>query len=283
MNPKNDKIKISTNTSELINKEFKVLDKGFIRIVDFMGNEDSIVNAARISYGKGTKTSRDDRALLRYLMRHRHTSPFEMTEITLHIKAPIFIVRQWVRHRTANFNEYSARYSELENEFYYPSQNILGRQSEINKQCSEGSFHDEDYNEIISTMQNICKSAYEAYEKLLKKGLARESARGILPINIYTQFYWKIDAHNLMHFLRLRLPTNAQQEIREYALIIYDIFKQWMPNVIDAFEEYMLSSKTYSKTENEIVNQCLDKAQFETLVRDASLSQREMAELLKKY
>lgn len=275
--------KMNIDKKNLINKAYKLLDKGFLRVVDLMGSEESIVQAARVSYGKGTKTKKDDRALIRYLMKHRHTSPFEMCEITLHIKAPIFIVRQWVRHRTANFNEYSARYSEMHNEFYYPSQDMLGKQSLTNKQCSKGTFNDDEYKNIISQMESVCKNSYSVYCDLLSKGVARESARGILPINIYTEFYWKIDAHNLMHFLKLRLPENAQQEIREYAVVINNILAEWMPSVHEAFDDYILSSKTYSKTEVDILNQCIDKEKFQTLLSgNNNLSTREISELLKE-
>jgi thymidylate synthase (FAD) len=262
-------------------KIYNVLDQGFIRVVDLMGTDDSIVQSARISYGKGTKSLQDDRNLIRYLMRHRHTSPFEMCEIKVHVKAPIFVVRQWVRHRTANFNEYSARYSEMNDHFYYPGMDMLQKQSSINKQGGTGSFDPEEYEEVISSMKQVCDSAYSTYQKLLSMNVARETARCVLPVNIYTEFYWKIDAHNFMHFLRLRCEENSQQEIRAYALILRDIFKEWMPITHEAFMDYSVKSRTYSVIEAELLEQCIDKDRLTSLVEsEERLSKREKQKII---
>jgi len=257
-------------------KEYQVLDKGFIRIVDLMGTDDSVVQAARISYGKGTKTVQDDRNLIRYLMRNRHTTPFEMCSIKVHVKAPIFVVRQWFRHRTAKINEYSARYSEMKDEFYYPSIEMLQKQSLSNKQCSSGTFSQAEYDEIIASMKELCELSYSKYKDLLTRGVARETARGILPVNIYTEFYWKMDAHNFMHFLKLRCEEYSQQEIRAYAVTLREIFSQWMPITYEAFMDYIVKSKSYSSVERELLDQCIDKDKFASLVSaDTRLSKRE--------
>lgn len=241
-----------------INLEYKVLDKGFIRVVDTMGSDDSVLQAARISYGKGTKSVRDDRHLIRYLMKHRHSTPFEMCEIKVHVRAPIFVARQWVRHRTASINEYSARYSEVVDDFYYPTKLALQKQSKSNKQGRDGSFSNEEYTEIIADMQQLCENAYAVYRKMLDHDVARETARCVLPLNTYTEFYWKIDAHNLMHFLKLRCDAHAQHEIREYAVVLRDIFAQWMPVTYEAFMDYVVNAKTYSSIEYELISQSLD-------------------------
>jgi len=267
----------------VINLEKQVLDKGIIRVVDIMGDDDSIADAARVSYGKGTRSVSDNRALIRYLMMHRHTSPFEMCEIKLYVKAPLFVVRQWVRHRTANFNEYSARYSEMPNEFYYPSYEMLQKQSTSNKQCSEGTFTQEEYSIIHSRMKEVTEHSYAEYQKLLELGVARETARCILPVNVYTQFYWKIDAHNLMHFLRLRCETNAQKEIREYAIAIRDILAEWLPMSYEAFMDYIVESEYYSRHGHEVLKQSIDPAKAEILIEECQeLTKREKGTLRKQ-
>lgn len=227
-------------------EEIKCLDYGFVRLVDHMGDDSSIVQAARVSYGTGTKTIQKDRGLIRYLMRNRHTSPFEMCEIKFHCKMPIFVARQIIRHRTANVNEYSGRYSVMKEEWYTPRE--LNIQSEENKQQSS--------NEKVYENEELCTglslTSYQAndyYKVLLKKGVSREQARLILPLNQYTEWYWKIDLHNLFHFLKLRLDHHAQYETRVYAEAIARITKELYPVAYEAFEDYVLGSVTFSKNE----------------------------------
>lgn len=219
----------------------KVLDKGFVRVVDKMGTDSSIVQSARISYGEGTKHTSQDRSLIRYLMRHLHTSPFEMCEIKLHIKMPIFVARQWIRHRTANINEYSARYSIMQDEFYIPDCKDIAFQSEDNKQ-GRGESLGNQAQEVRDLIEKQSKEAYVAYQKMLEQGVARELARVILPQNIYTQFYWKCDLHNLLHLIALRSHPTAQFEIREFSLAIEEIVKEWVPYTYEAFLDYRKES-----------------------------------------
>lgn len=216
----------------------KVLDHGFVRVVDKMGTDSSIVQAARISYGDGTKHTSQDRSLIRYLMRHKHTSPFEMCEIKLHIKMPIFVARQWIRHRTANINEYSARYSLMPDEFYIPAEKDIALQSVDNKQGRGEALSHEDARQVKQLIEEQSKSAYAAYEKMLERGVARELARVVLPQNIYTQFYWKCDLHNLLHLIALRSHPTAQFEVREYSNAIEEIVKEWVPITYEAFVDY---------------------------------------------
>lgn len=263
---------------------------GFIRVVETMGNDASIVQAARISYGHGTKTTSSDRKLLRYLMKHRHTSPFEMCEIKLHIRLPIYIMRQWIRHRTANVNEYSARYSEIKNDsfenpelqegFFYPTPDLMGTQSDLRKQCSEGSFQKEEYEAIVCKMKSVCDKAWEVYRDLLDNHkLARETARIILPVNAFTEAYWKIDAHNLMHFLKLRLASGAQKEIKIYAQEIMKVFKEWMPITAEAFEDYVLNSKTYSQVEYNLIANNINKNALNEALNQADLGIGEIQQM----
>jgi thymidylate synthase (FAD) len=247
----------------ILGKQIDLLDHGFIRLVDYMGDQTSIVQAARVSYGIGTKSISEDVSLIRYLMRHRHTTPFEMCEIKLHVKLPIFVARQWIRHRMANVNEYSARYSILDREFYLPDSNALGEQSILNKQGRGHSdvLSAEISGEIIDELHKNSERVYDVYDHLLnddgtgkvvdenRPQLARELARMSLSLNYYTQWYWKIDLHNLLHFLTLRLDNHAQYEIRVYANAIWDIVKVWMPDVAKAFDDYRLSAVTFSKQE----------------------------------
>jgi thymidylate synthase (FAD) len=247
----------------MLGKQIDLLDHGFIRLVDYMGDQASIVQAARVSYGRGTKSTSEDVSLIRYLMRHRHTTPFEMCEIKLHVKLPIFVARQWIRHRMANVNEYSARYSILDREFYLPDSNALGEQSILNKQGRGNSdvLSAEISGEIIDELNKNSERVYDVYDHLLnddgtgkvvdenRPQLARELARMSLSLNYYTQWYWKIDLHNLLHFLALRLDNHAQYEIRVYANAIWDIVKTWMPDVAKAFDDYRLSAVTFSKQE----------------------------------
>lgn len=240
-----------------------VLDHGFIRVIDYMGDEPAIVQAARVSYGEGTKLISEDRGLLRYLMRHRHTTPFEMCEIKLHVKLPVFVARQWIRHRTANVNEYSARYSILAREFYVPEAKDIQQQSVSNKQGRfDGGLSEADQRYIQSQMQESANRDFDLYDLLAHDGeegedrglnVARELARINLPLSTYTEWYWKVDLHNLLHFLSLRADPHAQKEIRVYAEVICQIVEAWMPNVWEAFVDYRLDAHTFSKQEMAIL------------------------------
>ena len=241
---------ISEGMEENLYLIHKVLDHGFVRVIDYMGNDTSIVQAARVSYGEGTKKSRDDKSLIFYLMRHWHSTPFEMCEIKLHVKLPVFVARQWIRHRTANVNEYSARYSILDNEFYIPKSENLASQSSSNNQGRGDVLEGEEANKVIQILKSDSLRSYKSYEKMLskenKKGLARELARMNLPTNIYTQWYWKTDLHNLFNFIRLRNDLHAQYEIRVYAEKIAELVKNWVPFAFEAFEQYQLNSSHLS-------------------------------------
>ncbi len=236
--------------SSLIGSEIKVLDRGFVRLVDYMGSDDAIVEAARVSYGKGTKKRREDRGLIRYLMRHQHTTPFEMVEFKFHIKLPIFVARQWIRHRTANVNEYSGRYSVMEDEFYVPQPSEIKPQSSTNRQGrEEGEIDPAVRDAFISFLNTSNRKLYDEYLRAIDTGIAREIARINLPLSLYTQWYWKIDLHNLFHFLRLRLDETAQYEIREYAKAMAVMAKQVVPMAWEAFEDYQLNSAGFSSIE----------------------------------
>ena len=241
---------ISEGMEENLYLIHKVLDHGFVRVIDYMGNDTSIVQVARVSYGEGTKKSRDDKSLIFYLMRHWHSTPFEMCEIKLHVKLPVFVARQWIRHRTANVNEYSARYSILDNEFYIPKSENLASQSSSNNQGRGDVLEGEEANKVIQILKSDSLRSYKSYEKMLskenKKGLARELARMNLPTNIYTQWYWKTDLHNLFNFIRLRNDLHAQYEIRVYAEKIAELVKKWVPFAFEAFEQYQLNSSHLS-------------------------------------
>lgn len=231
---------ISSDLEKILYEPIPVLDHGFIRVIDYMGNDSAIVQAARVSYGAGTKQVNEDRGLINYLMRHGHTTPFEMCEIKLHVKLPIFVMRHWVRHRTANINEYSARYSVLSNEFYIPELSKIAEQSKTNKQGrADDSMSDGKKQEVVKILDEFSKTAYEKYSYMLEDlGLTRELARTILPVNVYTEMYWKIDLHNLLHFLRLRANSHAQYEIQCYANKILELVKCWVPFTYDAFMNY---------------------------------------------
>lgn len=238
---------------EILYEPLPVLDHGFVRVVDYMGDDSAIVQAARVSYGKGTKKVSEDRGLINYLMRHWHTTPFEMCEIKFHIKVPIFIARQWIRHRTANVNEYSARYSILDREFYMPEARHLAAQSTINNQGRGEVLEGEYAQRVLELLKRDAMQAYDTYEYLLNEkeeegrpGLARELARMNLPVNYYTQWYWKIDLHNLMHFLRLRADAHAQYEIQAYADVMIDVLKKWVPFAYDAFMDYRMGAAVFS-------------------------------------
>ncbi|WP_423349123.1 FAD-dependent thymidylate synthase [Wolbachia sp. wLmal] len=262
----------------ILYEEHKVLDHGFIRVVDYMGSDSAIVQAARVSYGKGTKQISQDEALIKYLMRHHHTTPFEMCEIKFHVKLPIFVARQWIRHRTANVNEYSARYSILDNEFYTPKPEQVAKQSDNNKQGSGEAFDPDTSKEIIDSLTNDSNLVYSHYEKSIEQGLAREIARTNLMLNYYTQFYWKIDLHNLLHFLKLRADKHAQYEIRVYAEVMLDIIKKWVPLAYNAFVEYCLESACISRTGLEIIRKLI---KGENVTREESnIGKREWGELM---
>jgi thymidylate synthase (FAD) len=243
---------------EILYEPLPVLDHGFIRVVDYMGDDAAIVQAARVSYGKGTKQTNEDKGLINYLMRHRHTSPFEMCELKLHVKMPIFVARQWIRHRMASVNEYSARYSILDKEFYIPSPQHLAAQSGINRQGRDELITGAQADRILSMLKEDAATSYEHYLEMLnldeegnpldasKPGLARELARMNLPVNFYTQWYWKIDLHNLMHFLKLRADWHAQYEIRAYAEVLLDIVRRWVPHTYDALMDYRVGAVEFS-------------------------------------
>lgn len=270
--------------SELIGKEFKCLDKGFVRLVDIMGGDESIVQAARVSYGRGTKTVSEDRNLIRYLMRHRHTSPFEMVEYKFHIKLPIFVARQWIRHRTANVNEYSGRYSVMPDEFYVPSPEDVRTQSKSNKQGrSDEPIPEEIAIEFIKDLQDTQNILYEKYNNYLSKEIARELARINLPLSTYTEWYWKIDLHNLFHFLELRLHPTAQFEIREYAKVIAYIVKETCPIAYQAFEDYRLNAVTFSAVELKVLKNMIQYKlpSFEEMI-ELGLTKREIEEFFAK-
>ena len=315
---------------EILYEPLPVLDHGFVRVIDYLGDDGAVVQAARVSYGKGTKTVNTDRGLIRYLMRHRHTTPFEMCEIKLHVKLPIFVARQWIRHRTANVNEYSARYSILDQEFYVPdrpyldsrreerhverlieaqstspepdlfglqdlratvpptpARHELAPQSASNRQGREGEIPDAEAEEILREIKAEGNRAYTIYTKLLNEnqagevleedrtGLARELARMVLPTNYYTQWYWKVDLHNLLHFLSLRADAHAQYEIRAYADVLCDIVAKWVPATWEAFEDYQLTKASFSGPALKVLRELIDQDQLQDEARRAEL--REMS------
>ena len=319
---------------ELLYEEIPVLDHGFVRVVDYLGDDGAVVQAARVSYGKGTKAVSNDRGLIRYLLRHRHTTPFEMCEIKLHVKLPIFVARQWIRHRTANVNEYSARYSVLDREFYVPDREFLGTrriekrterrikslleggqpdlfgfggvatpeelaaQSKTNRQGRDDTLSGLEADQAVERISSESNRAYTNYTKLLnekpggevidpgRQGLARELARTVLPVNYYTQWYWKIDLHNLLHFLSLRADLHAQYEIRAYADALCVVVAKWVPLVWEAFEDYRLTGARISGPGLGVMRALLDTAalddeeKLEALRARSGLSPREFRELL---
>ncbi|MDM7458928.1 MAG: FAD-dependent thymidylate synthase [Paracoccus sp. (in: a-proteobacteria)] len=228
----------------------EVLDHGFVRVIDYMGDDAAICQAARVSYGKGTRSVQNDEALIRYLMRHWHSTPFEMCEVKFHIKLPVFVARQWIRHRTANVNEYSARYSILDREFYIPKPEHLAAQSTQNNQGRGEVLQGQEAQRVLDLLREDAMRSYDNYEAMLsqdgQQGLARELARMNLPANIYTQWYWKVDLHNLFHFLRLRADSHAQYEIRVYADLICQIVADWVPAAFAAFRDYRLNAVSLS-------------------------------------
>ena len=278
---------------KILYKPIKVLDHGFIRVIDYMGTDQSIVQAARVSYGEGTKKLREDRGLIRYLLSHWHTTPFEMCEIKFHVKLPIFVARQWIKHRTANVNEYSARYSVLDREFYVPEINQLGSQSTTNKQGRSESLNKNFAKQAQKLIKDNSNQLYDDYQNLLNgnllnkdeyedgEGLARELARTTLPLNYYTQWYWKVDLHNLMHFLKLRADSHAQYEIQIYAEKMIDVLKKWVPLTYEAFEDYRNNSYQLSKEAVKILKDILAGKKIQT--KNYKLSPRELRELETRF
>ncbi len=238
-----------------------VLDHGLVRVVDYMGDDAAITQAARVSYGRGTKTVNTDEGLIRYLMRHWHSTPFEMCEVKFHVKLPVFVARQWIRHRTANVNEYSARYSILDREFYIPAPEHLSAQSAVNRQGRGELLQGAEAARVLDLLREDAMRSYDHYESMLsqdgQKGLARELARMNLPANIYTQWYWKVDLHNLFHFLRLRADAHAQYEIRAYADTMCGIVRDWVPFAYAAFEDYRLGAVQLSAKGVEVLKRRL--------------------------
>ena len=234
----------------LLDQEIKVLDKGFVRLVDYMGGDQRIVQSARVSYGEGTKTVRQDRALIHYLLRNWHTSPFEQVQLTFHCKMPIFIARQWIRHRTARLNEISGRYSVMKDEFYVPEPSKVSYQSSDNKQGRGGVLPLDEAMAVIAQLEREQKDAYAGYTEMLDKGVARELARTNLPLSLYTEWYWQIDLHNLFHFIRLRADSHAQYEIRAYAEALAQCAKAVAPMAYEAFEEHIVGSISFSRAES---------------------------------
>jgi len=249
-NPRQTLRAVSEGMEAHLYKAYEVLDHGFIRVIDYMGDDAAICQAARVSYGKGTKSVTNDAGLIRYLMRHWHSTPFEMCEIKLHVKLPVFVARQWIRHRTANVNEYSARYSILDREFYIPAPDQLAAQSVVNNQGRGVALEGEEAARVLEILKTDSNRAYDNYEAMISDdgqlGLARELARMNLPANIYTQWYWKVDLHNLFHFLRLRADMHAQYEIRVYADAICKVVADWVPAAYGAFEDYRMGGANLS-------------------------------------
>ena len=271
-------------------KPLPVLDHGFVRIIDYMGDDAAIVQAARVSYGKGTTKVSDDAGLLNYLLRHRHSTPFEMCEIKYHIKLPIFIARQWIRHRTANVNEYSARYSVLDREFYIPDQVNLATQSKSNRQGRGEVLEGKEAAAVLDLLRDDAENNYNHYVEMLNEdesghiidetrdGLSRELARMNLTLNTYTQWYWKIDLHNLLHFLSLRADEHAQYEIRVYAEAIMETVKRWCPITYDAFIDHRINSVTLSGKAIQVIKKMIDGVSIDQ--EDSGLSKREWRELM---
>jgi thymidylate synthase (FAD) len=275
---------------EILYQPIPVLDHGFVRVIDYMGDDAAIVQAARVSYGKGTKQTQGDTGLIHYLLRHRHTTPFEMCEIKYHVKLPIFVARQWIRHRTANVNEYSARYSILDKEFYIPAPEHLAAQSAANRQGRGETLEGAAAERVLELLKTDSDQTYSHYQEMLNErpdgsvveegraGLARELARMNLPLNIYTQWYWKCDLHNLMHFLSLRADPHAQYEIRAYADVMLETVRRWVPATFEAFENYVMEGAHLSGSGLAVVRRLLAG---ETVTQEQSgLSKREWRELM---
>ncbi len=244
------------------------LDKGFVRLVDSMGGDDAIVQAARVSYGKGTAKVSQDRGLIRYLMRHRHTTPFEMVEFKFHCKMPIFVARQWVRHRTANINEYSLRYSEARDEFYTPDPEHIEFQSALNKQGRMGEVPEELKQKVQDYFKEISERSFAMYAELNEAGVARELARAILPVNLYTEWYWKNDLHNLLHFVGLRSDSHAQYEIRVFSDAMAESIKKVAPFAWEAYQDYVVSGLRFSQIEKGMLEKRLPGRVIDDICED---------------
>jgi len=275
---------------EILYEPIEVLDHGFVRVIDYMGDDGAVVQAARVSYGKGTKKVSEDRGLIHYLMRHRHTTPFEMCEIKYHVKLPIFVARQWIRHRTANVNEYSARYSILDNEFYLPAPEQIAAQSRSNRQGRGETLSVAEQQRVLDLLREDALRAYRDYMELLnedeagnvvdpkRQGLARELARMSLTLNFYTQWYWKTDLHNLLNFLSLRADAHAQYEIRVYADAMIGTLERWVPMTAEAFRQYRLGGAHLSASGLSVVKRMLAG---ETVTQAGSgMTKREWTELM---
>jgi thymidylate synthase (FAD) len=275
---------------EILYEALPVLDHGFVRVIDYMGDDGAIVQAARVSYGRGTRRVSEDKGLIAYLMRHRHTTPFEMCEIKYHVKLPIFVARQWIRHRTANVNEYSARYSILDNEFYIPAPEHLAAQATTNRQGRGDILEGAAAQRVLDLLREDSQRAYAGYAHMLNEdpagkpadpswpGLARELARMNLSLNFYTQWYWKTDLHNLMHFLTLRADPHAQYEIRAYAETMISTLERWVPLAHAAFLEYRMNAAQLSATGIKVIRRMLAGEKVEQ--KGSGLSPREWRELM---
>jgi thymidylate synthase (FAD) len=275
---------------EILFEPIPVLDHGFLRVIDYMGDDAAVVQAARVSYGRGTKKVSEDRGLIMYLMRHWHTTPFEMAEIKFHVKLPIFVARQWIRHRTASINEYSARYSILDKEFYIPDEAHLAAQSSVNRQGRGELLTGDEAARVLDLLRSDAEKAHADYAWMLnenpdstvadpnRSGLARELARMNLTLNTYTQWYWKTNLHNLMHFLRLRADSHAQYEIRVYAEKMLDVLRRWTPLTYEAFLEYRLGAVSLSRSALDVVKKLI--AGQQVTLETCGLSPREWRELM---
>ena len=280
----------SPGLEQILCEVLPVLDHGFVRVLDYMGDDGAVVQAARVSYGKGTRKVREDQGLINYLMRHRHSTPFEMCEIKYHVKLPIFVARQWIRHRTANVNEYSARYSILDREFYVPKPEHLAAQANRNRQGRGDVLTGEDNARVLDLLRQDAQQAYAHYQEMLnlddngevlddgRTGLARELARMNLSLNYYSQWYWKIDLHNLLHFLSLRADDHAQFEIREYADVMMETVKQWVPQTFAAFQDYRMAGANLSAKGLAVVKRML--AGEDVTQEESGISKREWIELM---
>ena len=278
---------------KILYEAIPILDHGFIRVVDYMGDDTSIVQAARVSYGKGTKKVSTDSGLIKYLMRHWHSTPFEMCEIKYHVKLPIFIARQWIRHRTANVNEYSARYSILDKEFYLPDPEHLAAQSQNNRQGRGEVLEGDQAKKVLDLLKTDAERTYNNYEEMLNErydgtvvdentiGLARELARMNLTLNTYTQWYWKTDLLNLMNFLRLRSDHHAQYEIRVYAEAMLDTLKKWVPITFEAFMDYRVGGTEVSAKGKSVIQKLIKNEEIS--IEQSGLSKREWNELMETF
>ena len=275
----------ASDKDALLGKRIDCLDKGFVRLIDVMGDDAAIVQAARVSYGSGTKKVLEDRGLIRYLLRHAHTTPFEMVEFKFHVKLPIFVARQWIRHRTANVNEYSGRYSEMKDEFYTPHPNDIRPQSVANEQGrSDETLPEGMAEQAANAFKSGQDEAYAQYQEFLEQGIAREIARINLPVSNYTEWYWKIDLHNLFHFLRLRIDAHAQYEIRVFAEAIAELVQPFVPYAWEAFEDYVLNAHRMTAPELKVMKHLLGSMEFpsdETLT-ELGLKGREAVEFKDK-